>query len=279
MPELPEVEIIKRGLSAHLVGHIIQNIQILDPLRFTGPAKQIIGSSVINIKRRGKGLIINFENEYSLTIHVKMTGQLIYRGEKTNNLALSSKVKELPNHHTRVIFHLDRDAHLYYNDIRRFGWLKVVPSNSIGTIPFFNSLGPEPFETLTHEYFYSLLQKNKGPVKSVIMDQQKIAGIGNIYANDALYMAGIHPGKPAYSLTEQEAESLFNSIHEILRFSIEHGAASDTNYVDALGQDGRYQDHFLVYGRTGELCNKCSGIIKRIVIGGRGAFICEVCQR
>lgn len=279
MPELPEVETIKRGLSTHLIGHKVQDIQILDPLRFSGPVEQIIGSTVTDIRRRGKGLIINFNNGYSLAIHVKMTGQLIYRGEKTKNLILSPKVKNLPNSHTRVIFHLDQGAHLYYNDVRRFGWLKVIPSGSIETIPFFKSLGPEPFETLTLEYFCSTLQKNKKPVKSVIMDQQKIAGIGNIYANDALYKARIYPGRPANSLSEQELEALFRSIHEVLQFSIEHGAASNTNYVNALGQDGRYQNHFLVYGCTGELCGRCGGTIKRVVVGGRGTFVCKECQK
>ncbi len=279
MPELPEVETIKRGLSQYLIGHSIVDIQILDPLRFTGSKDKIIGTKITSIRRRGKGLVIDFENKQSLAIHVKMTGQLIYRGEETKNLTLSPKVKTLPNKHTRVIFHLDKDAHLYYNDIRRFGWIKVVNADALETIPFFKSLGPEPFETLTLDYFINLLSKNKSPVKAIIMDQTKIAGVGNIYANDALYEAKIDPRRPANSLSKQEVERLHNSLYEVMEFSIEQGAASDTNYVNALGQDGRYQEHFRVYGRVGEKCERCGGVIERVVIGGRGTFLCKGCQK
>jgi formamidopyrimidine-DNA glycosylase len=283
MPELPEVETIKRGLQTYLVGHSISDIQILDPLRFTGSIDQILGSTIQDVHRRGKGLLIHLDNGYSLAIHVKMTGQLIYRGKKTENLTLSNKIKTLPNPYTRVVFHLDKGAHLYYNDVRRFGWIKVIPTEAVFTIPFFKSLGPEPFgeldNTLTIEYFTSLLEKNRIPIKSLLLDQQKIAGVGNIYANDALYVAKIDPRRPSNSLKNVEISNLFDAIHEVMKFSIDNGAASDTNYVDALGQDGRYQDHFKVYGRVGGSCDRCGAIIKRIVIAGRGTFICPVCQK
>lgn len=283
MPELPEVETIKRGLQQYLIGHKILDIQILDPLRFAGSAEDIIGQQVMDVKRRGKGLIIEFDNNYSLAIHVKMTGQLIYQGEKTNSIELSPKVKSLPNAHTRVVFHLDQDAHLYYNDVRRFGWMKVLPTESVNTIPFFQTLGPEPFgeddNVLTKEYFKKILSKNKTAIKTLLLDQHNIGGIGNIYANDALYEAQIDPRRPANSLSSDEKDRLFKSIHDVMAFSIEHGAASDTNYVDALGQDGRYQDHFRIYGRTGESCKRCGTIIERIVVGGRGTFVCSVCQK
>jgi formamidopyrimidine-DNA glycosylase len=283
MPELPEVETIKRGLQKYLIGHKILDLQILDPLRINGSVEQIIGSEIIAIQRRGKGLIIDFENEFSLAIHVKMTGQLIYRGRKTDDIRLSSKVKKLPNIHTRIIFHLDSNAYLYYNDVRRFGWMKVIPTKSIDTIPFFKTLGPEPFGEGSHElvidYFKMLLKNRKTPIKILLLDQQKIGGIGNIYANDALYEAKIDPRRPANSLNTGETESLFTAIHDVMAFSIEHGAASDTNYVDALGQDGNYQNHFRVYGRTGEKCERCGTEITRIVVGGRGTFICSQCQK
>jgi formamidopyrimidine-DNA glycosylase len=212
-----------------------------------------------------------------------MTGQLIYQGKKTNKLSLSNKIKTLPNPYTRVVFHLDEDSHLYYNDVRRFGWIKVIPTESVLTIPFFKSLGPEPFgeldNTLTIEYFIALLSKYGTPIKSLLLDQQKIAGVGNIYANDALYVAKIDPRRSSNSLTNEESLLLFNAIHEVMEFSINHGAASDTNYVDALGQDGRYQDHFKVYGRVGDQCDRCGSIIERIVIAGRGTFICPECQK
>lgn len=283
MPELPEVEIIKRGLQQYLIGHTIQDIQILDSLRVTGESAHIIGGKIEDITRRGKGLIIELDTNYSLAIHVKMTGQLIYQGKKTQNISLSSKVNTLPNAHTRVIFHLDQNAYLYYNDVRRFGWIQIIPTSDIDTIPFFNSLGPEPFgelnNVLTREYFSDLLKKNKSPIKTVLLDQRKIGGIGNIYANDALYEAKIDPRRAANNLSDQESEQLFQAIHFVMEFSINHGAASNTNYVNALGQDGRYQDHFKVYGRAGEACERCDGIIQRIVIGGRSTFICTGCQK
>lgn len=282
MPELPEVETVKRGLQKYLVGHRIIDIQILDLLRFTGDSKKIIGSIVDKVQRRGKGLIIEMDNGYALAAHFKMTGQLIYRGKKTQNVTLSQKVKSLPNSHTRVIFHLDQEAHLYYNDVRRFGWIKILPINSITTIPFFKTLGPEPFgekdNLLTIHYFTNLLNSNKLPIKTLLLDQQKIGGIGNIYANDALYVASIDPRRSANTLNISEIQNLFSAIHEVMEFSITHGAASDTNYVDALGQDGRYQDHFKVYGRSGERCERCNTVIERVVIGGRSTFICRVCQ-
>ncbi len=279
MPELPEVEIIKRGLEKYLVGHMVENIEILDPLRFSGNPRDILGKKVKGIRRRGKGLIIVFESDISLAIHVKMTGQLIYQGEKTHTVSLSSKVGALPNKHTHVIFHLDHNAYLYYNDIRRFGWMKIVKTNELHTIPFFKSLGPEPFEDLTISHLHAVLKKSGSPVKSVLMDQTKIAGVGNIYANDALYEAGVNPSRAAHTLTKDEIEKLFHALHAVMSFSIEHGAASDTNYVDALGQDGRYQEHFRVYGQAGKACKKCGNEIVRTVIGGRSSFFCPVCQK
>lgn len=281
MPELPEVETIKRGLQSYLVGHQIEDIQVLDPLRLSGNITHVVGATILSIQRRGKGLIIHLDNDISLAIHVKMTGQLIYVGKKTKQIRLSSKVKELPNPYTRVIFTLSDGAHLYYNDVRRFGWIKVVPKQSVLSLPFFKSLGPEPLSDqypLTRSYFSSALKKSSRMVKSVLLDQAVIAGVGNIYANDALYLAKIDPRRTAQSLTTEEIDRLYESIHEVLEFSITHGAASNTNYVDALGQEGAYQNHFKVYGKTGEKCMYCNQLIQRIVIGGRGTFLCPSCQ-
>jgi formamidopyrimidine-DNA glycosylase len=279
MPELPEVETIRRGLEKYLVGHKVELISVLDPLRFIGESNILLDKVVLGLRRRGKGLIIDFEDELSLVIHLKMTGQVIYRGDKTKSLVISSKVTGLPSVHTRVIFTLDHGAELFYNDVRRFGWLKLVKTSEVENIPFIHSLGKEPFVDLTLENFSEVLQGAKAPIKSVLMDQHKIAGIGNIYANDALYEAKINPRRPACSLSRSETEALFTAIHEVMEFSIEHGAASDTNYVDALGQDGRYQEHFRVYNRAGKKCNRCGALIERIVVGGRGTFICAACQK
>lgn len=283
MPELPEVETIKKGLDKHLKGHTIQDVLIYDPLRVTGSTENIIGSTVIGVQRRGKGLLIKLDNTYVIAVHVKMTGQLIYQGDKTKEIMLSQKVKKLPNTHTRVLFTLDGNASLFYNDIRRFGWLHILPHDKIKSIPFFRSLGPEPFgegtNRLSIEYFSSLVRNSTSPIKTILLDQHKIGGIGNIYANDALYEAKIDPRRLGNSLTKEELKTLFEALHSLLLFSIKQGGASDTNFVNALGQDGTYQEYFKVYGRKDMRCKNCRDTIKRIVLAGRATFICLTCQK
>lgn len=279
MPELPEVETIKRGLAQYLVGHTIEGVEVLDPPRFEGSAQQIIGVKVLGIRRRGKGLIVDLSGGLSLVIHLKMTGQVVYLGQKMAHLTPSKKVGNLPSKHTRVIFTLDNQAKLFFNDIRKFGWIKLLSTDKISTLPFVASLGPEPIDELTLADFSSLLRGSKQPIKTLLLDQHKIAGIGNIYANDALFMAKIDPRRQACSLNKSEAKRLFESVREVLLFSIEHGAASDATYVNALGQDGRYQEHFQVYRRAGEKCDRCGTIIQRITLAGRGTFFCEGCQK
>lgn len=279
MPELPEVETIKRGLGEYLVGHTIEGVEVFDPPRFEGTAAQTIGKKISSVRRRGKALIIDLSGGLSLVVHLKMTGQIVYVGQKTKHLAPSKKVGSLPSKYTRVIFILDKQARLFFNDIRKFGWIKLISTNSVSQLPFMASLGPEPIDELTLSEFVTLLSRSTQPIKTLLLDQHKIAGIGNIYANDALYLAGIDPRKQASSLSKTEVKRLFESVREILLFSIEHGAASDATYVNALGQDGRYQEHFQVYRRAGEVCDRCGGTIQRIALAGRGTFFCEGCQK
>ena len=283
MPELPEVETIKKGLNRYLKGHTIQDVLIYDPLRVTGSSENILGSTIVGVQRRGKGLVIKLNNDYVIAVHVKMTGQLIYRGERTKEIILSQKVKKLPNTYTRVIFTLDGNASLFYNDIRRFGWIQILPYHTIKSIPFFRSLGPEPFgegeNRLSFAYFSSIVKSSMSPIKTLLLDQHKIGGIGNIYANDALYEAKIDPRRFSTSLTNEEIKTLYEVIHSLLLFSIEKGGASDTNFVNALGQDGMYQDYFKVYGKKDTQCKNCGDIIKRVVVAGRATFICLTCQK
>ena len=282
MPELPEVETIRRGLQKHLVGHTITDIDIRLSKQFSGKHKSILGAKVIAARRFGKGLLIDLDNGFSLAIHVKMTGQLLYR--KVAKVSGVSKVSEativeLPDKYTHVIFLLDNGAVLYYRDIRQFGWVKVLPTKEASELPFFKNLGPEPLKDLTFEMFASLLNKAKTPIKLLLMDQTKIAGIGNIYANDALYRAKIHPKRPANSLSKIEQKGLFEAIENVLKKGIEVGGASERYYVDVLGGRGKYQNFFLVYQKTGEKCKRCGAIIEKTVLGGRGTFFCPACQR
>lgn len=307
MPELPEVETIRMGLQQYLVGHTIERVEVRLPKMVSGEVQLVHGSKVTGVRRYGKGLVIDLSNNHSIAVHVKMTGQLIYQETASNAAAAKEteggKISEkvggaLPNRSTHVVFQLDESATLYYNDIRQFGWIKITPTDEVQSLPFFKDLGPEPNvidysssegsesrsssspqgrTILTLDLFKQLLKKAKTAVKPYIMDQKIISGIGNIYANDALFYAGIDPRRPANSLSEQEAESLFNSIEKVLKKGLEVGGSSEWQYVNALGEEGGYQKIFKVYNK--KTCSNCGGEITKIKLGGRGTSFCSACQR
>jgi formamidopyrimidine-DNA glycosylase len=288
MPELPEVETIKLGLQKYLVGHKIENVEVKLPRIFTGDTKNIKNSKIISVERFGKGLVITFANGYCLAIHIKMTGQLIYNDlafVRNRNVHLSkAKVGTLPNKFTHIIFGLDKGATLYYNDIRQFGWMKIVKKDDLKTLSFFKELGPEPIPSsgqpaLTLKDFEALLSKSSLAIKVLIMDQKRIGGIGNIYANDALFLAGIDPRRKAKEVTKTEAKTLFNAILTVLKTGLKYGGASELTFVNAFGEEGQYQNHFLVYGKQGTKCPKDGTIIKKIFLGGRGTYFCEKHQK
>lgn len=288
MPELPEVETIRLGLSKYLVGHKIVGVDVKLKRIFTGDPKSIINGKVISIQRFGKGLVINLDNDYCIAIHIKLTGQLIYNDLafiQNRNIHLSqSKVGELPNKFTHVIFDLDKGAKLYYNDIRQFGWIKIVKKVDLKTLPFFKNLGSEPIPSsgqpaLTLEQFETILSKSTLAVKILIMDQKKIGGIGNIYANDALFLAGIDPRRKAKEVTKVEAKKLFEAILEVLNRGLKYGGASELTFVNAIGGEGKYQNHFLAYGKNKEKCSICGANMEKIFLGGRGTFFCPNHQK
>jgi formamidopyrimidine-DNA glycosylase len=299
MPELPEVETIRLGLQKYLVGRKIVDVQIRIPKIFVGDKKDVIGAKIVDIKRIGKGLIIELDNDFVLAVHLKMTGQLIYSDNNTKNLSYSPKVggDRLPSKYTHVIFKLksqkskvktatqnsklgngSEDAYLYYNDLRQFGWIKVVKKDEVMQMPFFKEMGPEPLKDLTLKIFTEIISKSNLAIKVLLMDQKKIGGIGNIYANDALFKAKIDPQRKAKTLSEKEIKVLHEAIYFVLKKSLEYGGSSDENFVNALGQEGNYQKHALVYGKEGEKCGICSGIIQKIKLGGRGTYFCPNCQ-
>jgi formamidopyrimidine-DNA glycosylase len=279
MPELPEVETVKLGLQKYLKGHKFKDVEILSKGIFEGDPKEIIGAKVVDIRRFGKGLVIDLDNNKSIAIHIKLTGQIIYRDPKTANIPISPlKVKTLPNNATRIIFKLDKEGVLYFNDLRKFAWVRVVDTDKVMEMPFFKNMGPEPFKDLNEEKFTQVLSKSKLAVKPVIMDQARIGGIGNIYANDALSLARINPKRPANSLTPEETKKLYDAVITVMERSFKYGGASELNFVNALGQEGEYQSHSLVYGKKGKPCPNCGEEIKKIFLGGRGTFFCEACQ-
>lgn len=291
MPELPEVETIRLGLQKYIVGKTIEDIEVRLPKILTGDPKDIVGAKVIDVRRFGKGLVIDLDNQYSIAIHIKLTGQLIYRGKDAlEDIHLSQRVGgELPNKWTHVISKLKsqkskvknedgENAYLYYNDIRQFGWIKIIQSSKLKDEGFFKDLGPEFFKDLTFEKFEEIVKHSNGQIKPLLMDQKRMSGVGNIYGNDALFEARIDPRRSALLLTQEEAKRLYNSVLKVLKKGLEQGGATEINFVNVLGQEGGYQNHFLVYGREGEMCKNCGGIIKKIKLGGRGTYFCEKCQ-
>lgn len=281
MPELPEVETVRLGLQKYLVRHKFTHVEILSKGIFEGDPKDIIGAKVIEIRRFGKGLVIDLDNKFSLAIHIKLTGQIIYRDEKTKDVPVSPvKVKTLPNNATRVIFKLNKGAILYFNDLRKFAWIRVVKTDKVFEMPFFKNMGPEPFRDLTEKLFEKIISSSKTVVKPLIMDQTKIGGIGNIYANDALFLADIDPRRRANTLTSAETKNLYDAILKVMEKSMKYGGASELNFVNVMGQEGEYQMHSLVYGKKGKPCSKNDGgVIEKIFLGGRGTFFCPACQR
>lgn len=280
MPELPEVETIRLGLQKYLVGHKIEKIDIRLPKIISGDVRNIEGGKITAVRRFGKGLIIDLNNKFSLAIHIKLTGQLIYRGPNLKEkVVLSKKVGDsLPSSRTHVIFELDKNGFLYYNDLRQFGWIKILKTDEVFDLPFFRDLGPEPFGKLTFSVFKKIISASNMPIKPLIMDQKRIAGIGNIYANDGLWDAEINPQRRAGTLTEIEIKNLYDSLLRVLKSGFKYKGASELNFVNAKGEEGEYQEHSLVYGRKGRKCKRCGGEIKKIYFAGRGTYYCSQCQ-
>ncbi len=270
MPELPEVETIKRYLEKVIVNRKIIGIKVLSEKQFLGKAKDIIGAKVTGLERRAKYLILNLDNKKALLIHLKLTGQLVWR----------PGVLELPGKTTRIIISFDKGT-LSFNDQRRFGWLKIVQSSALHK-EIMEKLGPEPFsQDFSVDYLKQIFQKTSRPIKLVLLDQEKIAGIGNIYANEALFKAKINPQKPAKTLKQKEISRLRQAIIYILKQGIKYGgsSAADEAYIRPDGSLGKFQQYFSVYQKQGQKCQKCGALIKRVNLGGRGTFFCPKCQR
>jgi len=266
MPELPEVETIKRDLQKTVLGKKIIKVCVYNPMviRESSPAvfkKSLEGLAIKNILRRGKLLILELSNGSALTIHLKMTGQLVYPGGFKNS---------------RVAFHLSGGKILDFNDQRLFGELCLV--NDWKKIKFIQRLGPEPFD-LTYGDFKGMLFKKKTKIKPLLMDQAFISGIGNLYVAEILFRAKIDPQRSAQNLTEEEKEGLYKEIRGVLTSAITHGGSSVDDYVRLSGQRGDYRRFHRVYGREAKPCFICKGLIKRITQGGRGTYFCPKCQK
>lgn len=289
MPELPEVETIKRGLEKGLKGQLISDIKISWAKSFPHSAgeikKSVIGSRLAGIERRAKVLILNLSNSFSLLVHLKMTGQLVWVKSSGKRLVgghpTPSMVHELPDKSTRVIFEFKSGDKLFFNDQRKFGWIKLVPSEEVMSDNLVKRLGPEPltpafsFEVLAS----SLKRRARSPIKPVILDQSVVSGVGNIYADESLHLAKIHPLRLAGSLKPAEVKRLHQAIKDIIKLGIAHGGTSFTHYVTIMGGKGDYINHTRVFRRQGQPCLVCGTEIKKIRVAGRGTHLCPKCQK
>ena len=281
MPELPEVETIRRGLAGFIVKQKIKDVEILCEKSFIGPKELVVGREVVGIRRRGKALLIDLSGGITLMIHLRMTGQMIWDG-KTRYAAghpSDNFTAELPNKQTRVIFTLEGGT-LFFNDQRKFGFVKVLPTGEVEQDKFIASLGKEPWEMDAGE-LYAVFQRRKGsPVKGVILDQKVIAGIGNIYADEALFYAKVHPARPAGSLSLAETKLLIKGARKVMDASIESGGSTMATYVRADGTKGDYLEKFAkVFRREGQPCPRCGCEIEKTRVVGRGTHYCPDCQK
>lgn len=378
MPELPEVETLKRQLQTAIVGKEIAFVEIRRTKSFVGEPIRLYRRVITQVDRQAKVLIFHFETEFpKVLIHLKMTGQLIYQGigyrgqgieEKTelrsqkpeekkndeiparrryassvaggrmsksetnskhkiqqgeetentrtqlttNNLQLTSDkkpkhqqkdnpsvssqlsavnrvvgghptldwIQELPSKHTRVIIIFTDQSQLFFNDLRVFGWLKVIekPVELDRELQNFSKIEPLT-AAFTPQWLAAYLKKSGRAIKVVLMEQSHLAGIGNIYANDALWLARINPNRPAKSLKPAEVKRLFEAINHVIALGIDSGGATESTYRQLDGLGGHYQDHFLVYKQERKPCQRCGTLIEKIKVGGRGTFICRKCQK
>lgn len=287
MPELPEVETIKRGLQKLIIGRQIKSATTDNPKSFpNAPAdiKQfLVSAKVVAVRRRAKVLLIDLSSDYSLMIHLKMTGQLVFV-DTTERFGAGhpndSLVEALPDKSTRVTIEFMDGSHLYFNDQRKFGWMRLLPTVEIPNIDFMKKVGPEPLEDdfTAKQFSERFTRRAKTSVKAALLDQTVIAGVGNIYADESLWGAKIHPLRLVGSLTPAEFKRLYTEVRAVMNLAIEKGGSTNKNYVNAEGKRGSYMDFARVFRREGLSCPRCGTEIIKFKAAGRGTHICPHCQ-
>jgi formamidopyrimidine-DNA glycosylase len=287
MPELPEVETVKRGLLKLIVGRKLVNATTDNPKSFQANQNDVDAflnrSNVIDVRRRAKVLMIDLSTGYSLVIHLKMTGQVIFVGDSERFAAghpNDSLINKLPDKSTRITFVFEDGSQLFFNDQRKFGWVKLMPTAEIMNLSFMQKVGPEPLEShFTLEQFKTrFIRRPRTNIKAALLDQSVIAGVGNIYADEALWGARLHPRRLVGSLSDDDYENLYNDVRAVMMLSIEKGGSTNRNYVDAEGKKGSYMDFARVFRREGLLCPRCGDEIVKMRVAGRGTHICPSCQ-
>ena len=287
MPELPEVETVRRGLSQLIIGRKIQQVvhdtEKSFPNASTDVQEFLIGSTVREVRRRAKVLLIDLSTEYSLVIHLKMTGQMVFVGKERFGAGHpnESLVRELPDRSTRVTFDFADGAKLFFNDQRKFGWVRLMPTIEVPNINFMQKVGPEPLEAefTWWQFAERFKRRAKTSIKAALLDQTVVAGVGNIYADESLWGAKIHPKRLVGSITDDEFKTLHHELRAVMNLAIEKGGSTDKNYVNAEGKRGSYMDFARVFRREGQTCPRHPDVeIIKFKAAGRGTHICPVCQ-
>ena len=283
MPELPEVETIMRGISPFLEGATIKKIKLnRADLRWPFPenfASRIKEAKVLNLKRRSKYILVELSTGETLLIHLGMSGKILVSNSKIGNYFYESAQA---SNHDHVIFTLNDGTVITYNDPRRFGAMDLTKTDDLNNHKFLQKLGPEPLgNNFNSEYLKIKLSKKESPIKNVLLDQSIVAGLGNIYVCEALFMSGISPKKKASKISKNKCDELVLNIRTILISAIEAGGSSLKDFTDIQGNPGYFQFDFYVYGRDNECCKTrdCDRKIKRIFQSGRSSFYCPRCQR
>lgn len=282
MPELPEVETVASQLRKVVVGKTIQSVEVKKAKSWFGDTDHVVGQKITGVSRRSKILRFALGNDLNLLVHLKMSGQLIYvDGDKRlgGGHPTADWVQDLPSSHTRVIFTFQDGTHLYFNDQRIFGWIKVTSDEEVKKT--FAALAPDIIDSkITPKYLFNKLHNRKIPIKQLIMDNQIVAGVGNIYACDALNLAKISPLRPASTLSLKEMTTLLKSMRAVINLGIKMGGATaHGKYVHVSGLAGKYQNVMRVYNKKGEACPNCGQPIQKMRLGGRGTFYCPNCQK
>lgn len=289
MPELPEVETIRRGLARLIVGKKVEGSENFNSAKSFPNAESdveqfLYGATITDVRRRAKVLLIDLSSEYTLVTHLKMTGQIIvvdgrerWGGGHPND----SFVRTLPDNTTRQRIDFSDGSHLYFNDLRKFGWMKLYPTIEVPNIDFMQKVGPEPLEdTFTSTEFIPRVRKRNGTtIKAAILDQTVLAGVGNIYADESLWSTKLHPATRVRDVSDAKLSELLANIKAVMNLSIEKGGSTDKNYVDARGNKGSYLAFANVFRREGLACPRHPDLlIEKIRVAGRGTHVCPVCQ-
>ena len=298
MPELPEVENLRLGLQRRILGQRVRSIAVRNPklvsgrgnLRKASPKKTrefirgLTGARILDVTRRAKNLVFHFSGGKRLVVHLKMSGQFVYKENGKNKVDGGHPIRisetVLPNPHTRLIFELGKGI-LYYNDTRMFGYLLYYPSEAhLDKAGHFRNLGLEPLDAaFTPAYFRGSLRARKARLKSVLMDQAVVTGLGNIYADEVCFLAKVRPNRNASSLSDKEIGRLHRAILVILPKAIAAGGSSVVSYRLADGSRGNYAREHKVYGRAGEKCFRCGSVLKKTAINNRTTVFCAKCQK